>query len=84
MHAPNLMELCQWARLPGIHARRWLAARAAGIQSVDDARRASPSLWRSLGWPAATQKALANPPRAPLDDDLAAIEKLGGTAEVVS
>ncbi len=78
MHSLNLIELCQWARLPGVHARRWLAARDAGVHSVDDARRASPSLWRSLGWPAATQKALlADAPSAPLDEDLAAIERHG-------
>lgn len=75
MHSPDIADLCRWARLPGIHAHRWLAARAAGIRSIDDARRASPSVWRHLGWPASTQKALSSPQATPVDDDLAAIDK---------
>lgn len=77
MHSPDITDLCRWARLPGIHAHRWLAAREAGIRSLDDARRASPSVWRHLGWPASTQKALSNPQITMVDDDLAAIDKHG-------
>jgi DNA processing protein len=77
MHSPDITDLCRWARVPGIHAHRWLAAREAGIRSLDDARRASPSVWRHLGWPASTQKALSNPQITMVDDDLAAIDKHG-------
>ena len=77
MHSADITDLCRWARLPGIHAHRWLAAREAGIRSLDDARRASPSVWRHLGWPASTQKALSSPKITAVDDDLAAIEKHG-------
>ena len=77
MHSPDIADLCRWARLPGMHAHRWLAAREAGIRSIDDARRTSPSVWRSLGWPSSTQKALSIWPIAAVDDDLAAIEKHG-------
>jgi DNA processing protein len=77
MHSADITDLCRWARLPGIHAHRWLAAREAGIRSLDDARRASPSVWRHLGWPASTQKALSNPQITMVDDDLAAIDKHG-------
>ena len=77
MHSPDIADLCRWARLPGMHAHRWLAAREAGIRSFDDARRAPPSVWRDLGWPASTQKALSSPKITAVDDDLAAIEKHG-------
>jgi len=77
MHPLDIADLCRWARLPGMHAHRWLVAREAGIRSIDDARRASPSVWRGLGWPASTQKALSNPQTINVDDDLAAIEKHG-------
>ena len=77
MHSPDIADLCRWARLPGMHAHRWLAAREAGIRSFDDARRAPPSVWRDLGWPASTQKALSNPQITMVDDDLAAIDKHG-------
>ena len=77
MHSPDIADLCRWARLPGMHAHRWLAAREAGIRSIDDARRISPSVWRSLGWLSSTQKALSIWPIAAVDDDLAAIEKHG-------
>jgi DNA processing protein len=75
MHTPDLADLCRWARLPGINAHRLLAAHAAGIHSVDEARRAPSSLWRQLGWPISTQKALSNPDDQPIEGDLASIEQ---------
>lgn len=77
MDTPELADLCRWARLPGINAHRLTAAYTAGIRSVDEARRAPPSLWRQLGWPTSTQKALSKPSDPSLEDDLASIEQHG-------
>ncbi|MFZ9904255.1 MAG: DNA-processing protein DprA [Steroidobacteraceae bacterium] len=75
MHTPDLADLCRWARLPGINAPRLLAAHAAGIRSVADARHAPASLWRELGWPISTQKALSTPDNQSIENDLASIEE---------